>query len=91
MGFWSRVFSDSSDGSTTRVRQSNQDNSKSRGDKYEHCGEGKHTHIVRMIQTRLRGATVNTLGARIHQTGVIIKSNKISSSYVMTTKRLSIR
>ncbi|MBU4480193.1 hypothetical protein KKG48_02005 [Patescibacteria group bacterium] len=44
MGLWSRLFSDSSDGSTTKVRQSNQDNAKSRGDKYEHCGGGKHTH-----------------------------------------------
>ena len=44
MGFWSRLFSDSSDESTTRVRQSNQDNAKARGDKYEHCGGDKHSH-----------------------------------------------
>ena len=44
MGFFSRLFSGSDGDSTTRVRQSNENNARVRGDKYEHVGEGKHTH-----------------------------------------------
>ena len=44
MGLFKRLFSSAFGGSTTKVRQSNQDNAKVRGDKYTHHGNGKHTH-----------------------------------------------
>lgn len=43
MGFWSRLFNDDSGGSTTRVRRSNSDNSRIRGDKFTRVGGG-HVH-----------------------------------------------
>lgn len=44
MGLFSRLFSSDSDGETTRVRQSNDDNSRIRGDKYTHTDGGGHVH-----------------------------------------------
>jgi hypothetical protein len=44
MGLFSRLFGDSGDGETIRVRQSNENNDCIRGDKYEHTENGGHTH-----------------------------------------------
>ena len=54
MGFWSRLFGGSSDGSTVRVRQSKSDNAKIRGDKYTHVSGG-HVHQSYNIDTASGG------------------------------------
>jgi len=43
MGFFSWLFSDTSDGSTIKVRES-EDKSKIVADKYTHTGGDKHVH-----------------------------------------------
>lgn len=44
MGFWSRLFNDDSGDTTVRVRQSNENNARIRGDTYKHGGGKEHTH-----------------------------------------------
>jgi hypothetical protein len=44
MGLFSSLFSSSGDDADVKVRQSNEDASKVRGDKYEHTENGEHVH-----------------------------------------------
>lgn len=44
MGLFERLFNSSSDGQTTRVRQSNEDRDRITGDRYTHTGGGGHVH-----------------------------------------------
>lgn len=55
MGIWSRLFSSEGDGETTRVRQSNSDNAKIRGDKFTHHGGGSHEHSSFNLDTASGG------------------------------------
>ena len=44
MGFWSNLFGSHSGFSTSKVRSSNENKSKVRGDKYTHTGGKSHVH-----------------------------------------------
>lgn len=44
MGLFSILFRSNGGGGSTKLRQSNADNSKVRGDKITSTGSGKHTH-----------------------------------------------